>query len=73
MVNKRSNMVKKSEYFLIRIFWIGRDLPHPFLTESKKKQVFLTPPLIIWEGVLLKHRCKEQIPGEGKGFFYCTS
>ena len=37
-------MVKKSEYFLIRIFWIGRD-PPPFLTESKKKQYFFTAPL----------------------------
>ena len=27
---------KKSEYFLIRIFWIGRDSPSPFSTESKK-------------------------------------
>ena len=35
----------KSEYFLMRIFWIGRDLP--LLTESKKKQFFLMPPRII--------------------------
>ena len=32
-----------SEYFLIRIFWIGRD-PPPFLPKVKK-QVFFTPPL----------------------------
>ena len=37
---------KKSEYFLIRIFWIGRDPPAPLLTKSKKKQYFFfTPPL----------------------------
>ena len=37
---------KKSEYFLIRIFWIGRDPPAPLLTESQKNPVFFfTPPL----------------------------
>ena len=33
----------KSEYFLIRTFWIGRD-PPPLLTESKKKTVFYASP-----------------------------
>ena len=36
-------LVKKSEYFLIRIFWIGRD-PPPLLTQSKKKQFFYGSP-----------------------------
>ena len=35
---------KKSEYFLIRIFWIGRDPPPPLLTESQKKPVFFFDP-----------------------------
>ena len=34
---------QKFEYFLIRIFWIGRDPPLPLLTESKKKQFFMPP------------------------------
>ena len=33
---------KKSEYFLIRIFWIGRD--PTYLTKSKKKTVFYASP-----------------------------
>ena len=32
------NRSNKSEYFLIRNFWIGRD--PPLLTESKKKSFF---------------------------------
>ena len=37
---------KKSEYFLIRIFWIGRDPLPPFWPKVKKNQYFfLTPPL----------------------------
>ena len=52
-------MVKKSEYFLIRMFWIGRD-PPPFWPKVKKQ--FFMPPLIVenvylfsrWLGVLLR-------------------
>ena len=46
MVKKWSKMVKISEYFLIRIFWIGQD-PPPFLIESKKNSIFLRLPLVI--------------------------
>ena len=45
-------MVKKSEYFLIRIGWIGR-APPPLLTESKKKNSFFMPPLTSPEVVLV--------------------
>ena len=38
-----SKMVKKSEYFLIRIFWICRG-PRLLLTKSKEN-IFFTPPL----------------------------
>ena len=33
---------KKSEYFLIRIFWIGRD-PPPFWPKVKKNSFFMAP------------------------------
>ena len=36
-------MVKKSEYFLIRIFWIGRDAPPPFDRKWKKTGLFMPP------------------------------
>ena len=42
MVNKKTQFLvkngqKKSEYFLIRIFWIGQDPPHPLVKKWSKK------------------------------------
>ena len=45
-------LVKKSEYFLIRIFGIGRDPPLPFWQKVKKKQFFM-PPLSVYTGFKL--------------------
>ena len=66
-----SKMVNKSEYFLIRIFWICQDLPPPLLTESNKNKCFLTPPLRMGSSVhpmpLVSAPCRrEQTPYESR-------
>ena len=50
---------KKSEYFLIRISWIGRD--PPLLTESKKKQFFYGSPYVVFNCDLFVMRSARQI------------
>ena len=54
---KGSKMVMKSKFFLIGIFWIGRDSPPPPF-DQKKKNSFFTPPLRVqvclchfWDGM----------------------
>ena len=61
---------KKSEYFLIRIFRIGRD--PPFLTQSKKKTFFMPPLTLSPSSLALTIRVFTALQSEPRGFWPLT-